>query len=60
MGLRGVIRNFVFLFIGVELIRFAFFNSVTKSYIGFLGILIIALTVWFLLETFGVIPKLHG
>jgi len=57
MGIRGLVRNIFFIFVGAEMVRFAFFNAFDKNIIGYLGIAVIAISLWFLLEFIGIIPR---
>lgn len=52
MGIRGLLRNILFIYIGIEMVRFAYFNAFDKTYIGMWGITVIVISLWFLLEFF--------
>ena len=61
MGVRGLIRDLLGIYLGYEVIRSYFYgNSSLNLNILVASIAIFALAVWFLLERVGVLPKMSG
>ena len=58
MGVRGVIRDILVIYLGLLLIRVWIFKAPFTNYIGFLVIILMLLSLWFFLERFGILPKL--
>jgi len=59
MGVRGLIRDLIYLYLAYEIIKgyvyqnFSFSASILIATIG-----ILILSIWFLLEKIGILPKL--
>lgn len=60
MGVRGLIRDLLGIYLGFEVIRSYISNSSLNINILIVSILILILSVWFLLERIGVLPKISG
>lgn len=59
MGLRGMIRDAISIYIGWLLINDALgFVELSSLQLGFSGSFLLFFSIWFFLERFGVIPKL--
>ncbi|MCK5333047.1 MAG: hypothetical protein KAJ24_00925 [Candidatus Aenigmarchaeota archaeon] len=57
MGLRGIARDFLSLYVGYKVMGIWFFNSEFSSGLGWAGLSLFVLAVWFLFERVGIIPK---
>jgi len=61
MGVRGLIRDLLGIYLGYEVIRsYIYGNSSLNINILIVSIVIFALAVWFLLERVGILPKMTG
>ena len=57
MGIRGIIRDIISIYLGVEIIRGYLFGQFFMLNISVAGMALFVLAVWFLLERFSVLPK---
>jgi len=59
MGLRGVVRDIIGVYLGIEIITGYFLNSLkVTSHMLVAAIMILLLSIWFLLERIGIAKKL--
>ena len=59
MGIRGVIRDIVGIYLGFEIVRgYLSHNFTLTPYILIAGLVLLILGLWFVLERIGIIPKL--
>ncbi|MBW2970859.1 hypothetical protein KY320_01730 [Candidatus Woesearchaeota archaeon] len=57
MGVRGVVRDIVFIYLGVRLLGVWLFDAPFTNTLGVLVVLLLLTSVWFFLQRFGVLPK---
>ena len=61
MGVRGILRDIAGIYLGIEIIRGLITDSfVINKYIVIAGLILLIFGVWFILERFGVLPKMGG
>ncbi len=56
MGIRGVIRDIIGIYIGFRLMQAIWFG-IPNHHAFLFGAIIFFFSVWFMLERFGIIPK---
>lgn len=57
MGVRGIIRDIVSLYLGFEIIRGYFSGEFAILNISIVGMVLFGLALWFMLERIGVLPR---
>jgi hypothetical protein len=57
MGIRGIIRDIVSVYLGFEIIRGYFIGELAMLNISIAGMILFGVAVWFLLERLGVLPR---
>ena len=58
MGIRGIVRDIIGIYVGYEIVRaFVSNNFVFGRGVLIAGALLFVFGIWFLLERFGVVPK---
>lgn len=57
MGVRGVIRDIVSLYLGFEIMRGYLSGEFAMLSISVAGMVLFGLALWFLLERVGVLPR---
>ena len=57
MGVRGILRDIVSVYLGIEIIRGYATGKFFLLNISVAGIVLFAIAVWFLLERIGVMPR---
>jgi hypothetical protein len=58
MGLRGILRDIIGIFLAEEIIRGAITNSFSfNNYVVSGALILLILSIWFILERFGVVSK---
>lgn len=58
MGLRGIVRDILSIYIGLEIIYGFFTNDFRMFNITVAGISLFAIAIWFILERLGIFPRL--
>lgn len=59
MGIRGLIRDIIGIYLGLEIIRsFVYKNSQLSVAVVVAAVILLALSIWFVLERFGALPRL--
>lgn len=58
MGIRGIIRDLVSIYLGFEIMRGYVSGEFLMLNISVAGMVLFGLAVWFLLERFGALPRL--
>lgn len=54
MGLRGFLRDILSFYLGYKVIGMWVFHSAITSNVGYAAVALILITLWFLLEKFGI------
>ena len=57
MGIRGIIRELVSIYLGLEILRGYFFGDFYMLNISVAGLMLFGLAMWFLLERVGILPR---
>ena len=59
MGFRGLIRDFLGIYLGYEIIKgYVYQNFSLTATVLIAAVILLILSVWFLLERIGLLPKL--
>jgi hypothetical protein len=59
VGIRGVIRDIIGIYLGFEIVRGAIYGNFTVTTpILIAGIALLVLGIWFILERIGILPQL--
>lgn len=57
MGLRGIVNNVLGMYIGYKLLAMWIFDAPFNSGLGWAGLVLFIVSVWFFFERVGIIPK---
>lgn len=61
MGIRGIVRDIAGIYLGIMIVKGLITDSfVIDKYIVIAGLLLLIFGLWFILERFGVLPKMGG
>lgn len=55
MGLRGFLRDGLSLYLGYKIIGMWIFSTPLSSNVGYAAVALILITIWFVLEKFGIL-----
>jgi len=58
MAFRGPIRDILSIYLGYKVITIWLFKAELTTNVGFAALLLLLISVWFVLERVGIIPKL--
>ena len=58
MAFRGRIKDIVSIYLGYKVIAMWIFNAEMTTNVGLAAFVVLGLSVWFMLERVGIIPKL--
>jgi len=61
MGVRGIIRDIAGVYLGIEIIKGLITdNFIISKYVVISALILLIFGIWFILERFGVLPKMGG
>ena len=59
MGVRGILRDIAGIYLGIEIMKGLITESfVINKYVVISGLILLIFGIWFILERFGILPKM--